>query len=246
MFSVLASSLKLSIIIPVAYAALLSHCAPRVGQETMSALVSYESGWHPWAIDDNVTHRSYFPATKSQAVALASSLVGQGDPVEMGLSQIDSQNLRSLGLSVNQIFDPCTNLSAGARILEGNYYRARREFGPGTVALFHALEAYNTNRLNGNPRYAMGVFQQASSSVDLHIPRASFAVVYQPPALPQMYSLLQGGRAVTVRSFAPTVLTWERPRLPRALPLTGVNVFLHPDRVTGSVWGAFPKSKFRN
>ena len=58
--------------------------------------------------------------------------------------QVNSRNLRALGISILQAFDPCTNISAGATILSADYANASRLRGPGQAALQAALSAYNT------------------------------------------------------------------------------------------------------
>jgi type IV secretion system protein VirB1 len=64
--------------------------------------------------------------------------VGRGDSVDMGLVQINSKNLPALGLTVEQVFDPCTNMAAGAHILATGYQKAG--------SLGGALSIYNTGR----------------------------------------------------------------------------------------------------
>ena len=58
--------------------------------------------------------------------------------------QVNSRNLRALGVGVFQAFNPCTNISAGATILSADYANASRLRGPGQAALQAALSAYNT------------------------------------------------------------------------------------------------------
>jgi type IV secretion system protein VirB1 len=65
----------------------------------------------------------------------------------LGLAQINSENLSALGLTVEQVLDPCTNLRAGAAILSEGYARAMKVHGPGQQALQAALSAYNTGTL---------------------------------------------------------------------------------------------------
>lgn len=123
---------------------LLLACAPAVDPVTMSAVVKQESGGHPWSINDNNGKRSYRPKTKEEAVLKATELISSGHSIDMGLAQINSKNLRWLGLSVAQVFDPCTNISAGATVLTQGYQK--------TGSLPAALSMYNT----GKPDSARG------------------------------------------------------------------------------------------
>jgi type IV secretion system protein VirB1 len=134
-------------------AQLISSCAAGVNPRTMTALVHVESGGDSLAIHDNTWQTSYAAPNAATAVAWANELVGMGHSVDLGLSQVNSYNLPSLGLSVSNIFDPCTNLEAGATILSEDYRAAVEHFGPGQIALRHALGAYNTGSLYAGQGY---------------------------------------------------------------------------------------------
>ena len=64
--------------------------------------------------------------------------------IDMGLGQINSENLTRLGMTVDEVFDVCKNLSAAALILEDNFTRASAKEGAPQEALKKALSAYNT------------------------------------------------------------------------------------------------------
>lgn len=134
---------------------LLLACAPTVDPVTMSAIVKQESAGHPWSINDNNGKKSYRLKTREEAVLKATELISAGHSVDMGLAQINSKNLRWLGLSVAQVFDPCTNVSAGAKVLTQGYQK--------TGSLQAALSMYNTGKQN-SPRgqaYARQVLRHA-------------------------------------------------------------------------------------
>jgi type IV secretion system protein VirB1 len=58
--------------------------------------------------------------------------------------QINTEHLADLGLSVDQLFDPCTNVRAGARLLAAKYEAAAAIVGEGQEALQRALSEYNS------------------------------------------------------------------------------------------------------
>ena len=138
---------------------LLMMCAPAVDPVTMAAIVKQESGGQPWVVNNNTTRKSITFASKALAVAAAVVAVGRGESVDMGLAQINSNNLPLLGLSVDQVFDPCTNIAAGAKILASGYGR--------TGSLGGALSMYNTGRSDSKigATYAKKVFWQAGVQV---------------------------------------------------------------------------------
>lgn len=138
---------------------LLMMCAPAVDPVTMAAVVKQESGGRPWVLNNNTTRKSATFESKAAAVAAAVAAVGRGESVDMGLAQINSKNLPALGLSVTQVFDPCTNVAAGASILAAGYEQ--------TGSLGSALSMYNTGRSDSKVglAYAQKVFAQAGVKV---------------------------------------------------------------------------------
>ena len=138
---------------------LLVMCAPVVDPVTMAAVVKQESGGQPWVVNNNTTKKSVTFASKPAAVAAAMAEISRGESVDMGLAQINSKNLPALGLSVEQVFDPCTNIAAGANILAAGYGR--------TGSLGGALSMYNTGRPDSTigAAYAQKVFGLAGVKV---------------------------------------------------------------------------------
>ena len=153
---------------------LLMMCAPGVDPVTMAAVVMQESGGRPWVIHNNTTRKSATFESKAAAVAAAVAAVGRGESVDMGLVQINSKNLPALGLSVAQVFDPCTNIAAGASILTAGYVR--------TGSLPSALSIYNTGRSDSKVgvTYTQKVFAHAGVKVP-RIPGGQLATL---PAMP--------------------------------------------------------------
>lgn len=131
------------------FAALSQQCAPGVSQQTMAAIVKTESGFRPLAIGINGGAKLVRqPGNKSEAVVTANWLIASGYNIDMGLGQVNSANLSRFGLSVENAFDPCLNLSASAAILTASYKLARSKGHAEQPALYAALSAYNTGSLS--------------------------------------------------------------------------------------------------
>lgn len=128
------------------FMALAQQCAPAVHPQTIAAIVKTESGFKPFAIGINKGTASLKrqPENKEEAVATAKQLIAGGHNIDMGLGQINSENLARLGITVEDVFDPCKNLAAAAAILTDNYTRAAAKSGEPQTALIKALSAYNT------------------------------------------------------------------------------------------------------
>lgn len=126
--------------------ALIEACAPNVAVETVQAIIQVESEGDPLALASNRPTGAvrFHPKDIAEAVQLAMREIRAGNSVDMGWMQVNSKNLRGLGLTVPQVFTPCTNLRAGAQILTGAYVGAAKEHGEGQAALRAALSAYNT------------------------------------------------------------------------------------------------------
>jgi len=159
------------VIVPLTLSTLISACAPCVGPVTMSAVVAYESGGRAFAIGDNTARRSYFPENHAEAVILARQLLAAGHNIDVGYAQVNSANFAAYGLDVASALEPCGNLATGSRILQRAYAGARRIYGPGATALFHALSAYNTGGYWAGLDYARNVYVAAAA---LRYERAPF------------------------------------------------------------------------
>lgn len=133
--------------------ALVRRCAPSVHPTTMEAIIKTESKGHAFALADaGPVHlpwserkhlvRSYFESSVESATKRATELVAAGHTVSLGLAQINNRNLAALGLSIREVFDPCTNIGAGAKILTDFYQRASAIMGEGDQALRAAISAY--------------------------------------------------------------------------------------------------------
>ncbi len=121
-----------------------------------------ESSDYPWTIDDDTTHEEYgkdFGAptlqSESQAITLAKALLARGHNIDMGEYQINSIHLGCTagvdcsgtqspnGLSANTIFDVSVNEQESEHILSEFYTQAEAIYGPGWIAMEHAIAAYN-------------------------------------------------------------------------------------------------------
>jgi type IV secretion system protein VirB1 len=119
-------------------------CLPKEYHGIMSKIVAHESGANQYAIGVNGGYGQFKqPSSLSEAVSLANALMREGRSFDMGFAQINSQHLKpngflsKLGITVDDIFEPCVNLRAGANI----YGNAAIKNG-GDVKV--ALSIYNT------------------------------------------------------------------------------------------------------
>lgn len=118
-------------------------CAPGVAPETLAAVAWTESRFDPLAIGVNSGPRPGRRARDAaDAAIIAQGLLDRGANLDLGIGQINSANLGWLGLSVEQTFDPCRNLSAAGRVLRDGYRPLAGETPQTTLR--RALSRYNT------------------------------------------------------------------------------------------------------
>ena len=171
-----------------AIAALAQRCAPEVATEAVVPLVVTESGGDALAVNINKG-----PRVRAGSIAEGAAIVRRymmaGYTVDVGLAQINSANFETLGVTVEQAFDPCTNLRLASAVLQEGYERASRHY-TGLDAISATYSLYNTGTLTrgfGNG-YVGRVWSAASA----------MGSVQATPALPTPPSSSTG----TVRSTA--------------------------------------------
>lgn len=126
----------------------LASCAPGVSAETLRAVIAVESGGNPLALGINGPLQLVRePKNADEATQAALAVLSAGYSVDLGLMQVNSSNLEGLGVTLEEMFEPCKNVGAGARVLEEAYARAVAVHGEGQRALRAALSAYNTGDL---------------------------------------------------------------------------------------------------
>lgn len=126
-----------------AITALALQCAPTVAPETVAAIVQTESRGHAFALNVNGARQPGRQSSAVKAAATAKRFVAAGYSVDLGLGQINSRNMRWLGLTWETVFDPCTNIAALGKVMTSNYNAVKAGRNPQT-ALRLALSMYNT------------------------------------------------------------------------------------------------------
>jgi type IV secretion system protein VirB1 len=144
-------------------AALVLQCTPaNVSAYTMHQIMSVESAHSPYTIGFKLIRKSQIveqgrsrtvrevstlttrPQNTAAAIEWARFLTSQGWEFDAGAAQIHSTNFASYGLTLETVFEPCTNIRVGARILEDCYARALVRFRKESEALTAAISCYQT------------------------------------------------------------------------------------------------------
>lgn len=128
-----------------AIAELAQRCAPEIATEAVVPLVMTESGGDALRINVNKGPRVQ-ATTIAEGAALVRRYMAAGYTVDVGLAQVNSANFARLGASIEQVFDPCTNLRLASRVLQDSYALASRRYG-GLDAISATYSLYNTGSL---------------------------------------------------------------------------------------------------
>ena len=192
------------------FAQLAARCAPQVAAETLAAVARTESSFDTLAIHDNATGRSFKPATRAEAIALATELVAvHRHSVDLGLMQINSANFPRLGMTITDAFDPCRSLAAANRVLVEGYAQPGPD-GDEQVALHRALSRYNTGsplRGLGRDVGGNGYVTRVQASAGVVVP----AIRLRGEATAETRSVapLGGGAPITAQPLPPPPASWD-------------------------------------
>lgn len=124
---------------------LAQKCASEVATQAVVPLVITESGGDDLSINVNRGPRVR-ASSVAEGAALVRRYMAQGYTVDVGLAQINSANFARLGVTVEQAFDPCTNLHLASSMLQEGYGLASRHY-TGLDAISATYSLYNTGTL---------------------------------------------------------------------------------------------------
>ena len=155
------------------FIALAQQCAPTVAPQTMAAIVNVESSYNPYAIGVVKGRLQRQPKNMQEAVATAKALAAAGWNFSIGIAQVNRYNLPKYNLTYEQGFEPCSNLWAGSKILEGCFIRADNNQRTQQEALKAAISCYYSNNftrgfkpdVRGKPSYVEKVVASAEEPI---------------------------------------------------------------------------------
>lgn len=194
---------------------LIATCAPGMSVETVQQIIQVESSGNPLAVNANVKwvvdrdekgnpimvtmpngetkpqrHKVAFKfpieiKTAEDAVTVANAAIDAGHTVDLGLMQVNSTNLNSMGYSVADMFDTCKNLAAGAQVYTNFYNRAADVFSDKAEIHLAALSAYNTGDFTrGLTNGYVAKYEQFGVSGGTALAAASAPVILERVAAP--------------------------------------------------------------
>jgi type IV secretion system protein VirB1 len=141
---------------------LRDRCAPTAQSSTLAAIISAESSGNPnsiqidfpnallrrWRLPAGTLRLQRQPKNAEEAAQWITYLNAHHISVDVGLMQVSTDEAMRRHVSPAALLDPCTNIRTGWSILQDDYEIEVNRFGPGQVALQHALSRYNTGDTN--------------------------------------------------------------------------------------------------
>jgi type IV secretion system protein VirB1 len=139
-------------------AAALAACASFVNPDTLDRIVRVESGGFEWALNVNHLARQPHATSAQEAAEIANHYISLGYRVDIGIAQVSSQHLARLGMTVEQLLVPCTNIYVGGEILASFYGQAlARTGGQEQAALRMAISNYHCGSCSYDADYLAAV-----------------------------------------------------------------------------------------
>jgi type IV secretion system protein VirB1 len=141
---------------------LRDRCAPTAPLSTLAAIISAESGGNPnaiqidfpkallrrWRLRAGTLRLQRQPKDAEEARQWIAYLNEHQISVDVGIMQVSTDEAMRRHISAAALLDSCTNIRTGWSILEDDYKVEVNHFGPGQIALQHALSRYNTGDTN--------------------------------------------------------------------------------------------------
>ena len=147
-------------------AELILACAPLISVDTMVSYVEQRSRSDPLAIHIIATDRWVRPKNKAQAVRVAKQLRSSDMLIEAGLGQIKSTEWNRYGLTVDSVFDSCSNLAASERVLMPPRAKTKQSSSSRKAGRKHHITKMVRRiapRYSLDPRLVLAVIQAESS-----------------------------------------------------------------------------------
>lgn len=138
-------------------------CGPGVDPITTTALVKAESSFQPFAVRNNTSHQSFYPASQEAAEALVDSFAAKGDRLAIGLMQVTSPWTTRYGIAPRDLLNSCVNIRIGTAILAGNYVSCARSGKTPQANLECALSAYWSGNGQIGGAYVNAIYAAAGS-----------------------------------------------------------------------------------
>ena len=137
-------------------------CAPMASPTTLAAIISTESSGNAnaiqidfpnallrrWGLPAGTLRLQRQPKNAEEAAQWITYMNARHISVDVGLMQVSTDEAMRRHISPAALLDPCINVRTGWSILYDDYQIEVNRFGPGQVALQHALSRYNTGDTN--------------------------------------------------------------------------------------------------
>jgi len=120
--------------------------------------------------------------SKPEAIALASEAVVAGQTVRIGMAQLDSEDLKSAGLTIATAFDPCAHIAGVGRVFQERRARLMAEGVREPVAGDQAVSSFKSARADQPSQAEVKPDIVANPANPLAPPHEEIASAKDPPS----------------------------------------------------------------
>lgn len=177
-------------------------CGVGVNPETLHAIVTTESNAYPYVVANVSDGTSHKFDTELEAISFVNALESQGKTYSAGLMQIYSKNYKAYGVDNNSIFNPCTNINIGSKILKECFDRSKTNVDGKNLS--HLERAFSC--------YYSGNFTRGFKVDDNYVARviANYSSLYEVPSY-SAYSDKQGKEVLSVKTGSEKEVSFNDP-----------------------------------
>ena len=158
----------------------------------LRAIARVESDQHSFAL--NIEGKSFFFATKAEAITAARRALAAGKSFDSGIMQVNSQWLARFNISLATVFDPAANIWLGAWILRQNI----KQHGnlKTAVAHYHSPDAERGNRyaLKVSAALAKEIGQEPEPQPEIDVAASASVITPQQPQPTQRFAQRQAAQ----------------------------------------------------
>ncbi len=142
-------------------------------RDDLAGIAEQESRFSPWAIRDETTNESLFPATRADAVREVNRRIALNRKLGIGMFQLTGKSNREFhGVTPIDLLNPCKAMRTGAAHFALDVRRS-------------SFSRYNSGSANGAPAYAASVMarvERLRPLLAVAYAETPVPIVFPPPA----------------------------------------------------------------
>jgi type IV secretion system protein VirB1 len=162
---------------------LIDRCTPPTLARPVAAIMRQASEFEPLLVTIAGKRAIRVLAdSKPEAIALTSEAAAAGQPVRIGLAQLDAADLKAAGLTIAAGFDPCEHIAGVGRMFQERRARLLARGVPDTVAGDRAIASFIPVRADQMPPGEVKPSVSVEPAKEPAFPQEEIASAKDPPS----------------------------------------------------------------